>query len=95
MFLASSLPRMSVRYGVYATALLMIAYTFSFLDRQILNLMVGPIERSLHINDSKFALLTGGAFGVFYTVMGACPSAGWPTASVASGSCRSASPAGA
>ena len=70
MFVASSLPRTSVRYGVYATALLMIAYTFSFLDRQILNLMVGPIERSLHINDSKFALLTGGAFGVFYTVMG-------------------------
>lgn len=60
----------NVRYGVYATAILMIAYTFSFLDRQILNLMVGPIERSLGIDDAQFALLTGGAFGIFYTVMG-------------------------
>ena len=60
----------SVRYGVYATAVLMIAYVFSFLDRQILTLMVGPIERSLHIKDTAFALLTGGAFGIFYTLMG-------------------------
>lgn len=64
----ASLP--SVRYGIYATAVLMIAYSFSFLDRQIITLMVGPIERSLHIKDSTFALLTGGAFGIFYTVMG-------------------------
>ncbi|MGO8722518.1 MAG: hypothetical protein ACLQRM_07250, partial [Acidimicrobiales bacterium] len=40
---ASSRSRPSIRYGAYATAMLMIAYTFSFLDRQILNLMVGPI----------------------------------------------------
>ncbi|HVW69331.1 MAG TPA: MFS transporter [Steroidobacteraceae bacterium] len=59
-----------LRYAWYATAVLMIAYTFSFLDRQILNLMVGPIERDLGISDSQFALLTGGAFGIFYTVMG-------------------------
>ena len=61
---------LSVRYGIYATAVLTIAYSFSFLDRQIITLMVGPIERSLHIKDSAFALLTGGAFGIFYTVMG-------------------------
>jgi MFS family permease len=61
---------LSVRYGIYATAVLTLAYTFSFLDRQIITLMVGPIERSLHITDSAFALLTGGAFGIFYTVMG-------------------------
>lgn len=62
--------RNGVRYGVYATTVLMLAYAFSYLDRQILTLMVGPIEKSLHINDSQFALLTGGAFGIFYTVMG-------------------------
>ena len=67
---ASSPPLLSARYGAYATAVLMIAYTFSFLDRQILTLMVGPIERSLHIKDTEFALLTGGAFGIFYTLMG-------------------------
>jgi len=59
-----------LRYAWYATAILMIAYTFSFLDRQILNLMVGPIEHDLGISDSQFAILTGGAFGIFYTIMG-------------------------
>jgi MFS family permease len=59
-----------LRYAWYATAVLMVAYTFSFLDRQILNLMVGPIERDLGISDSQFAILTGGAFGIFYTIMG-------------------------
>ena len=32
--------------------------------------MVGPIERDLGITDSQFAILTGGAFGIFYTIMG-------------------------
>jgi MFS family permease len=58
------------RYAWYVTSVLMVAYTFSFLDRQILNLMIGPIEHDLRISDSQFALLTGGAFGIFYTLMG-------------------------
>ena len=57
-------------YGLYAAGVLMVVYAFAFLDRQILNLMVGPLERTLHISDSQFALLTGASFGVFYTVMG-------------------------
>jgi len=60
----------TLRYAWYATAVLMVAYTFSFLDRQILNLMVGPIEHDLGIGDAQFAILTGGAFGIFYTLMG-------------------------
>ena len=60
----------SYRYGWYTAAVLMVCYTFSFLDRQILTLMVGPIKADLHITDTQFALLTGGAFGIFYTVMG-------------------------
>lgn len=63
-------PGGSYRYGWYTTAVLMLAYTFSFLDRQILNLMVGPIKADLGLTDVQFALLTGGAFGIFYTVMG-------------------------
>jgi MFS family permease len=58
------------RYGWYVTGVLMLAYTFSFIDRQILNLMVGPIKADLGITDFQFALLTGGAFGIFYTIMG-------------------------
>ncbi len=64
------LPQENYRYAWYASALLMFAYTFSFLDRQILNLMVGPIRADLGISDFQFALLAGAAFGIFYTIMG-------------------------
>lgn len=57
-------------YPWYVTAVLMVAYTFSFLDRQIVNLMVGPIRRDLNISDHEFGLLVGAAFGLFYTIMG-------------------------
>lgn len=59
----------SYRYGWYTAIVLMVAYTLSFLDRQILTLMVGPIKADLHITDTQFALLTGGAFALFYTAM--------------------------
>ncbi len=59
-----------MRQAWYTTVVLMIAYTFSFLDRQVLNLMVGPIKLDYGISDTQFAILTGGAFGIFYTLMG-------------------------
>jgi len=67
---ASESPLHSYRAAWYTTAVLMVAYTFSFLDRQILNLLVGPIKHDFAISDVQFAFLTGGAFGIFYTVMG-------------------------
>src|SRR5215469_7619960 len=66
---ASSLTRASL-YPWYATGVLMLAYVFSYLDRQILYLMVGPIRADLHITDFQFSLLSGAAFGIFYTFMG-------------------------
>ena len=57
-------------YPWYIAAVLMVAYVLSFLDRQILYLMVGPIRHDLHITDFQFSLLTGGALGIFYTLMG-------------------------
>ena len=33
-------------------AILMVAYVLSFIDRQILNLLVGPIRRDLMISDT-------------------------------------------
>ena len=57
-------------YPWYVTGVLMVAYVLSFLDRQILYLMVEPIKADLKISDFQFSLLTGGAFGIFYTLMG-------------------------
>ena len=54
----------------YAVGLLTVAYTFSYIDRQILSLMVGPIRADLGISDTQFSLLQGLAFAVLYTAMG-------------------------
>ncbi len=50
--------------------ILMAAYALAFVDRQILTLLVEPVRRDLHINDTEFSLLSGLAFTLFYTVMG-------------------------
>lgn len=54
----------------FAVAALMIAYTSSFIDRQILSLLVEPIRADLEISDTQFSLLAGIAFSLFYTLMG-------------------------
>lgn len=51
-------------------AVLALAYTSSFIDRQILSLLVDPIRRDLSISDTEFSLLTGLAFALFYATMG-------------------------
>ncbi|MDF3931612.1 spinster family MFS transporter [Pseudomonas citronellolis] len=51
-------------------AILMIAYVLSFIDRQILNLLVGPIRRDLAISDTQMSLLMGLSFALFYTLCG-------------------------
>ena len=54
----------------FAVAALMVAYTSSFIDRQILTLLVQPIRADLTITETQFSLLAGIAFSLFYTVMG-------------------------
>ena len=54
----------------YSVGVLTIAYTLSYIDRQALFLMVGPIRRDLDISDTQFSLMGGLAFAVFYTLMG-------------------------
>ncbi|MBT5220576.1 MAG: MFS transporter [Woeseia sp.] len=49
---------------------LTIAYAISFVDRQIISLMVEPIKAYLHLSDTQISLLMGPAFAVFYTIMG-------------------------
>ena len=58
------------RYAWYVVAVLTLAYVFSFIDRQILNLLVGPIQRDLGIGEKQMSLLMGASFAVFYTLFG-------------------------
>jgi MFS family permease len=54
----------------YVLGLLTLMYVFSFLDRIILSLLVGPIRRDLHVTDTQVSLLMGFSFAVFYTFFG-------------------------
>ena len=60
----------SLAYPWFVVAILMVAYVFSFVDRQILNLLVAPIRRDLGISDTQMSLLMGFSFAIFYTILG-------------------------
>ena len=52
--------------------LLMLAFIYSlnYLDRQIVVILQEPIKADFQLADWELGLLTGGAFGIFYTLMG-------------------------
>src|SRR5580700_306402 len=60
----------ALRYAWYVVFALTAIYMLSFMDRQILSLLVGPLKRDLGISDTRVGLLQGLAFGLFYTFMG-------------------------
>ncbi|EZQ10649.1 spinster family MFS transporter [Acinetobacter sp. Ver3] len=60
----------NTRYAWYVVTLCMLAYVFSYIDRQILVLMIEPIKADLNLTDTQFSLLHGLAFSLFYAFMG-------------------------
>lgn len=50
-------------------ALLLLAYVFNFLDRQILGILAGPIITDLKLSDAEFGAIAGLAFAILYSVM--------------------------
>ena len=54
----------------YALGVLLLAYILSFIDRNIMALLVGPIREDFNISDFQFSLLHGLAFTLFYIVLG-------------------------
>jgi MFS family permease len=60
----------SLRYAWYVVFVLMLANVSSFIDRQILALLVAPIKRDMHLSDTQVSLLMGLSFALFYTLFG-------------------------
>lgn len=56
-------------YAWYVACVLTVAHVISFLDRQVLALLVEPIKADLQISDTEMSLLLGLAFAIFYTFM--------------------------
>ena len=51
-------------------AVLLVAYIFNFLDRQILGILAAPIKADLHLSDAQFGALGGTAFALLYAFLG-------------------------
>lgn len=59
----------SPRLGWLAVLLLSLAAIASYLDRVVINLLVGPIKADFGLSDTAFGTLQGVAFGLFYTFL--------------------------
>ncbi|MDE0130077.1 MAG: MFS transporter [Gammaproteobacteria bacterium] len=57
-------------YAWYVVILLMVLYLCSFLDRNIITLLVEPLKRDLDLSDVEIGMLYGLAFAAFYTTLG-------------------------
>jgi MFS family permease len=53
-----------------ALALLLVAYILSFIDRNIMSVLIGPIRQDFNISDFQYSLLHGFAFSMFYITLG-------------------------
>jgi predicted MFS family arabinose efflux permease len=57
-------------YRFVVLAMLLLVYTFNFVDRQILGILAGPIKAELGLSDTQLGLLGGIAFAALYSTLG-------------------------
>lgn len=53
----------------YTLVLLLFVYVMSFVDRQIMGILMEPIKREFNVSDTAMGLLSGLAFALFYTTL--------------------------
>jgi predicted MFS family arabinose efflux permease len=54
----------------YVLSILVVVYTFNFIDRQILSILLEPIKNELQVSDTALGALSGFAFALFYATLG-------------------------
>jgi len=57
-------------YRAYVMFILVVVYTFNFIDRQIVGILAVPIKADLGLTDTQLGLMGGLAFALFYTGLG-------------------------
>lgn len=62
-------PAANPRYRTYVLVLLMVIYTFNFIDRQILAILAPYIQAEMNFTDSQLGLLGGPAFAIVYSTL--------------------------
>lgn len=54
---------------MWALFMLVVVYTFNFIDRQIVSILAVPIKSDLGLSDTELSLMGGFAFALFYTTL--------------------------
>ncbi|MDH3414839.1 MAG: MFS transporter [Gammaproteobacteria bacterium] len=57
-------------YAWYVVVLMMIFYVLSFMDRQIIAVLIDPIKADMSLSDVQISLIGGLSFGLFYSTVG-------------------------
>ena len=58
------------RYQAYVLALLFLGYVVNIMDRSVLAVLLGSIQREFHTSDTLLGLLGGLPFALFYSTLG-------------------------
>ncbi len=58
------------RQANYTLFVLLLAYILSFVDRNVMAVLIGPIRAQFDISDFQYSLLHGFAFSMFYIALG-------------------------
>lgn len=63
-------PRVRLPFSTHWTLLvLLLVYTMSFLDRQIMGILIEPIKREFDVSDTAMGVLSGLTFALFYSTL--------------------------
>lgn len=57
-------------YRLYVLLMLTLVYTINFIDRNLLNVIAGPIIAEFKLSDTEYGFLNGPPFAIFYALMG-------------------------
>lgn len=57
-------------YAWFVVVMMMFFYVLSFMDRQIIAVLIDPIKADLSLSDVQISLIGGVSFGLFYSVVG-------------------------
>lgn len=67
---ASGREAYSAAYRRYVLVVFMLCNSCSFIDRQILTILLVPIKAEFHLTDTELGFLSGVSFALFFAVMG-------------------------
>ncbi len=63
-------PRRASGYAWYVCGVMLLTFALNYMDRTVISILVGPLERHFGMSDTAMGALQGAAFAVFYVLFG-------------------------